>query len=262
MRDGYAFAQLTALPMAATLILHLALIGFAILRWSPDTRARSVEARVLPRAITATLIDVSAVQPPSTPPASTPPPRAAPPRQAAPKPDPGPATPAAALAQSPVDSTPRRDPEPRASRPVRRPTAARPEPPQARQSAQEWAAIGRAELAAALDREDSVALAVTAEQMSASYAASIRDTVESYWSAPPSARNGMEALLAIQLVPTGELVSVSVLRSSGSAAFDRSALNAVEKAAAFPELRNLPRREFERRFRRFQLLFRPETLRY
>ena len=259
MRDGHAFAQLTALPMAATLILHLALIGFVILRWSPDTRARTVEARVLPpRAIAATLIDVSAVQPASTPP---PPPRAAPPRQAAPKPDPGPAT-RATPAEPAVESTPRRDPEPRASRPVRRPTAARPEPPQARKSAQEWAAIGRAELAAALDREDSLAGAVTAEQMSASYAASIRDTVESYWSAPPSARNGMEALLAIQLVPTGELVSVSVLRSSGSAAFDRSALNAVEKAAAFPELRNLPRREFERRFRRFQLLFRPETLRY
>lgn len=257
MRDRYAFAQLTALPMAATLILHLALIGFVILRWSADTRARTVEARVLPpRAIAATLIEASAVQP-----ASTPPPRAAPPRQAAPKSDPGPAT-RAAPAEPAVDSTPRRDPEPRASRPVRRPTAARPEPPQARKSAQEWAAIGRAELAAALDREDSAAGAVTAEEMSASYAASIRDTVESYWSAPPSARNGMEALLAIQLVPTGELVSVSVLRSSGSAAFDRSALNAVEKAAAFPELRNLPRREFERRFRRFQLLFRPETLRY
>ena len=256
MRDGYAFAQLTALPMAATLILHLALIGFAILRWSPDTRARTVEARVLPRAIAATLIEASAVQP-----VSTPPPRAAPPPQPAPQPDPGPAT-RAAPAQPRVDSTPRRDPEPRASRPVRRPTAARPEPPQARKSAQQWAAIGRAELAAALDREESLAGAETAEEMSASYAASIRDTVESYWSAPPSARNGMEALLAIQLVPTGELVSVSVLRSSGSAAFDRSALNAVEKAAAFPELRNLPRREFERRFRRFQLLFRPETLRY
>ena len=254
MRDGYAFAQLTALPMAATLILHLALIGFVILRWSPDTRARSVEARVLPpRAIAATLIEASAVQP-----ASTPPPRAAPPPRPAPKPGVRPAT-RAAPAQPAIESTPRRDPEPRPSRPVRRPTAARPEPPQARKSAQEWAAIGRAELAAALDREDSVA---GAEQMSASYAASIRDTVESYWSAPPSARNGMQALLAIQLVPTGELVSVSVLRSSGSAAFDRSALNAVEKAAAFPELRNLPRREFERRFRRFQLLFRPETLRY
>ena len=254
MRDGYAFAQLTALPMAATLILHLALIGFVILRWSPDTRARSVEARVLPpRAIAATLIEVSAMQPPSTPPS-----RAAPPPRPAPKPGVRPAT-RAAPAEPAVESTPRRDPEPRASRPVRRPTAARPEPPQARKSAQEWAAIGRAELAAALDREDSVA---GAEEMSASYAASIRDTVESYWSAPPSARNGMEALLAIQLVPTGELVSVSVLRSSGSAAFDRSALNAVEKAAAFPELRNLPRREFERRFRRFQLLFRPETLRY
>jgi colicin import membrane protein len=72
----------------------------------------------------------------------------------------------------------------------------------------------------------------------------------------------MEAVLAIQLVPTGEIVSVSVLRSSGSVAFDRSAINAVEKAGSFPELRNLPPREFEQTFRRFQLLFRPEDLRY
>ena len=98
--------------------------------------------------------------------------------------------------------------------------------------------------------------------MSASYAALIRDTVVNYWSRPPSARNGMEAMLAIQLVPTGEIVSVSVLRSSGSAAFDRSAINAVEKAGSFPELQNLPPREFEQTFRRFQLLFRPEDLRY
>jgi len=98
--------------------------------------------------------------------------------------------------------------------------------------------------------------------MSASYAALIRDTVVGYWSRPASARNGMEALLAIQLVPTGEIVSVTVIRSSGSTAFDRSAINAVEKAASFPELRNLPAREFEKTFRRFQLLFRPEDLRY
>lgn len=256
MRDGYAFAQLTALPMAATLILHLALIGFAILRWPPDTRARTIEARVSPpTAIKATLIDAGALPPPST----------APPRAAPPQPGPEPATPAAvsasALAEPLVESTARSDPEPRTARPVRRPTAARP-PPQQRRSAQEWAAISRAELSAALDKEDSMAVAATGEAMSASYAALIRETVENYWSAPPSARNGMETLLAIQLAPTGELVAVSVLRSSGSAAFDRSALNAVEKAAAFPELRNLPRREFERTFRHFRLLFRPETLRY
>ena len=242
MRDWYSFAQLTALPMAATLGLHLAIIGLVILRWQPDT-ARTIEARVLPpSAIDATLIDAGALQPKATP--AKPAPKPAPK-----KPAPKPATPAASAARS--------KPEPRVSRP------ARPQPePEKRRSDQEWAAIGRAELSAALDTEDSITMAVTAEEMSASYAALIRATVENYWSAPPSARNGMEALLSIQLVPTGEVVSVSVLRSSGSAAFDRSALNAVEKAASFPELRNLPRREFERTFRRFQLLFRPETLRY
>jgi TonB family protein len=98
--------------------------------------------------------------------------------------------------------------------------------------------------------------------MAASYAALIRDTVVNYWSRPPSARNGMEALLAMQLVPTGEIVSVSVLRSSGSTAFDRSAMNAVEKAGSFPELKNLPSGSSRRPFAVFQLLFRPEDLRY
>ena len=118
-------------------------------------------------------------------------------------------------------------------------------------SAQELAAISRRELAAAMAAEDSTQVAVTAEEMSTSYAALIRDTVVNYWSRPPSARNGMEALLAIQLVPTGEIVSVNVIRSSGSVAFDRSAMNAVEKAGSFPELKNLPGREFEKTFRRF-----------
>ncbi len=104
--------------------------------------------------------------------------------------------------------------------------------------------------------------AATAEEMTASYAALIQQTVVNYWSRPPSARNGMEALLSIQLIPTGEVVSVSVLKSSGNSAFDRSAINAVEKAGSFPELQNLPSREFEKTFRRFRLLFRPEDLRY
>ena len=98
--------------------------------------------------------------------------------------------------------------------------------------------------------------------MAASYAALIQQTVVNYWSRPPSARNGMEALLEVQLVPTGEVVSVSLLRGSGNSAFDRSAMNAVEKAGSFPELQNLPTREFEKNFRRFRLLFKPEDLRY
>ena len=45
-------------------------------------------------------------------------------------------------------------------------------------------------------------------EMSATFAALIQQTVINYWSRPPSARNGMEAELAIQLIPTGEVVSV------------------------------------------------------
>ena len=71
-----------------------------------------------------------------------------------------------------------------------------------------------------------------------------------------------QRLLAVQLVPTGDVISVSVLRSSGNAAFDNSAVNAVKRANRFPELQNLPSAEFEKSFRRFQLLFRPEDLRY
>ena len=64
------------------------------------------------------------------------------------------------------------------------------------------------------------------------------------------------------MIPTGEVVSVQVVKSSGNAAFDRSAVNAVQKAGAFPELQKLPNAEFERQFRRFRLIFRPEDLRY
>jgi colicin import membrane protein len=117
-------------------------------------------------------------------------------------------------------------------------------------------------MAQALAAEEEEMAVASVGELSASYASLIQQTVVNYWSRPPSARNGMETLLQIQLIPTGEVVSVTVLKGSGSSAFDRSAINAVEKAGSFPELRNLPASEFERTFRRFRLLFRPEDLRY
>ena len=90
----------------------------------------------------------------------------------------------------------------------------------------------------------------------------IKQAVVGRWTRPPSARNGMTTILEIALVPTGDVVGVTVLESSGNSAFDRSAMNAVEKAARFPEVKSLDRALFERDFRRFQLLFRPEDLRY
>lgn len=249
-RDWYSLGQLTLLPIAGTIALHLVVLAAILLRFQSDSDQRTIEARVLPpTAINATLIDAASLKPKKKV------------QKRAAKPAPKPVTKAATKAAQPASkpaAKPRTQTPPKAnSKPV-----VTPKVEEKRISAEELAAISRRELAEAMAAEDSSQVAVTAEEMSTSYAALIRDTVVNYWSRPPSARNGMEAVLAIQLVPTGEIVSVSVLRSSGSVAFDRSAVNAVEKAGSFPELRNLPGREFEKTFRRFQLLFRPEDLRY
>jgi colicin import membrane protein len=250
IRDWYSLGQLRLLPIAGTLLLHVSILAAIVLRFLPDSNPRTIEARVLPpTVINATLVDAASLKPKKEV------------RKQAPKPAPKPAVkPAAKPApKTPAKAAPKPAPKPAPK------SAKAPAPklePEKRISAEELAAISRRELAAAMAAEDSTPVAVTAEEMSTSYAALIRDTVVNYWSRPPSARNGMEALLAIQLVPTGEIVSVSVVRSSGSVAFDRSAMNAVEKAGSFPELKNLPGGEFEKTFRRFQLLFRPEDLRY
>ena len=93
-------------------------------------------------------------------------------------------------------------------------------------------------------------------------AALMQARITQNWRRPPSARNGMEVLLEISLVPTGDVVGISVSSSSGSIAFDRSAIAAVERVAQFSEVAVLPISDFERYFRRFPLRFNPEDLRY
>jgi colicin import membrane protein len=99
------------------------------------------------------------------------------------------------------------------------------------------------------------------EEAAMSFMDVIRQAVERNWSRPPSARNDMQVELAIQLIPNGQVVDVTVARSSGNDAFDRSAVAAVRKAERFPELQQLPAGAFDAHFRRFRLLFRPEDLR-
>lgn len=93
-----------------------------------------------------------------------------------------------------------------------------------------------------------------------SYSDLIRRRIEERWNRPLSARNGMEALLQLNLIPTGEIIHASITRSSGNPAFDRSALKAVNQVGRFDELSEMPPRVFEENFRQFQLLFKPTDL--
>ncbi|AQA20386.1 protein TolA [Halioglobus japonicus] len=227
----------------ASIALHAMILAFMLWNWSSPMETKTIEAKAPPKVINARLVDASElIAKPKPKPVAKPKPKQPKP-VAKPKPKPAPPKP---KPQPKVEPKPEPKPEPRITE-------------------EELAAIARADLARAMAEEEEVLAAeaaVTADEMAASYAALIQRTVINYWSRPPSARNGMEAVLIVQLVPTGEVVSVRLERSSGNSAFDRSAMNAVEKAGSFPELKNLPANEFEKNFRRFRLLFRPEDLRY
>ena len=116
------------------------------------------------------------------------------------------------------------------------------------------------ELQRAMEEEEYMMQAEEDELVADSYAAHIKRTVEGYWSRPPSARKDMEVVLSIRLVPSGDVVGVEVTQSSGNQAFDRSAVLAVEKAARFPELKDMPSSVFDAYFRHFTLVFKPEDL--
>ncbi len=119
----------------------------------------------------------------------------------------------------------------------------------------------QAALMAAAEEEDEFEQAESDAEVAESYVAMLKQVIENNWSRPPSARNGMQAELLIQLVPTGEIVSVNIVQSSGNAAFDRSAENAVKKVGRFAELQGMPGPIFERYFRKLRFRFRPEDLR-
>ena len=88
----------------------------------------------------------------------------------------------------------------------------------------------------------------------------IQQAVQQVWNRPPSARNGMRAILQIQMLPTGELLDVRITQTSGDPAFDRASENAVYSAAPFTELRDLPINLFNANFRSLSLIFQPEDL--
>lgn len=92
------------------------------------------------------------------------------------------------------------------------------------------------------------------------YSAVIHDLVQQNWSRPPSARNGMVVVLRIRMVPTGDVLDVTIEQSSGDFAFDRAAENAVLRVRRFTELQGMPTRLFDRNFRTFLLTFRPQDL--
>ena len=223
----------TGLPAILTLALHGGLVLMLVVRWTGPSEVIAAAPSIQP--IQASLIQAETLKP-------KPKPKPRPRPKPMPKPEPQPA------------------PEP-APEPAPKPKPAEVEKPEPALDAEQLAALTRTELDSLVDAE--IAASGAGEpSLRDLVAATIQASVINRWTRPPSARNGMVSILSIQLVPTGEVVGVSVLQSSGNTAFDRSAMTAVERTGRFPEVAKLDDRTFEANFRRFQLIFKPEDLRY
>lgn len=94
-----------------------------------------------------------------------------------------------------------------------------------------------------------------------SYEEMLIERVQQNWSRPPSARKGLEVVLEVNMLPTGVVTGLRVVKSSGDAAFDRSAEQAVKRVDRFTEAMQIPPDIFEKYFRVFRFTFSPEDLR-
>lgn len=84
----------------------------------------------------------------------------------------------------------------------------------------------------------------------------IEEQIKAVWK-KPIASDDLSVEIFLSMVPTGEILGVEVTRSSGSEAFDRSALIAVAKVEKFENL-SMPAKLFDDNFRNFTLVFKPQ----
>jgi colicin import membrane protein len=89
------------------------------------------------------------------------------------------------------------------------------------------------------------------------YSSSIRNQVLQNWIRPSKINFNLKTEIEIILVPTGEILSATVVKGSGNDIFDESALRAISKVNSFEGL-NMQMNLFDEHFRNFILIFSPE----
>ena len=89
------------------------------------------------------------------------------------------------------------------------------------------------------------------------YSSFIRNQVLQNWIRPSKINFNLKTEIEIILVPTGEILSATVVKGSGNDIFDESALRAISKVNSFEGL-NMQMNLFDEHFRNFILIFSPE----
>ena len=75
------------------------------------------------------------------------------------------------------------------------------------------------------------------------------------WNKPFVLNEDIKVSIKIKLAPSGEILSKTLIESSGNDKFDDSAMKAVSNISFLKEVSNLRRDDFERYFREINLVF-------
>ena len=95
------------------------------------------------------------------------------------------------------------------------------------------------------------------QQEIAMYAQRIISTIEDAWMKPRNIPENLVANLRLKIRPSGRIIGVDLIKSSGNIRFDNSALQAVRRVEAFNFFNSIPKTMFEKEFQVISISFNP-----
>ena len=113
------------------------------------------------------------------------------------------------------------------------------------------------ELKAKEEQELALLNALATETAAVNVKDAMQTRITRAWHRPVAFKAGLEVYLKMSLAPNGELVDVRVVKTSGDALFDFSAIKAVKNAAPFYEIKQFDAETFEEKFSSLTVKFSP-----
>ena len=95
------------------------------------------------------------------------------------------------------------------------------------------------------------------QQEIAMYAQKIISTIEDAWMKPRNIPENLVANLRLKIRPSGRIIGVDLIKSSGNIRFDNSVLQAVRRVEVFNFFNSIPKTLFEKEFQVISISFNP-----
>tara|TARA_B100000676_G_scaffold309683_1_gene373968 strand:+ start:554 stop:1318 length:765 start_codon:yes stop_codon:yes gene_type:complete len=220
-----------------TVLIHLLVFGLLVFSWSTDPSLH--KAPVIPPHVKATMVETSKQK---KAPVSKPKPEQKP----APKPEPKPKPKPKPKPEPKPEPKPQPKPKPEQAKKPKPKPEPKPDPkpviPDIEEpSLEEMLAEEELEMAkpaepAQQESQDAASNADQSDVEVASFTDAISAQVGQRWRIPGNYRNrdDIKTRVRIQMIPGGEVINVSVVKSSGYPDFDESVMNAVKLASPLP----------------------------